>query len=207
MMMVVALTGGIGSGKSEATKLFAAYGVPIIDLDTISHALTADKQPLVTTIGQTFGQSLVSETGCLDRAQLRQLVFQDDAMLAKLNTIMHPAIHQEALKQIKQLQDKHPYLIVSIPLLIEDSIYLQLVDRILLIDCEVTTQIERVKSRNHLHIDEIKRIIDAQPSREQRKQIADDIIVNEGNMDLLSQNVADFHQKYLKTCIVSKTIS
>lgn len=206
-MMIVALTGGIGSGKSEATKLFASCHVPIVDLDTISHALTADNQPLVYEIAKAFGQTLVSKAGVLDRAALRKQVFNDPAQLARLNAILHPAIYQAALEQIKTLEDQHPYLILSIPLLTKDSNYLAHIDRVLVIDCDVTQQISRVKARNSMSEDEIQHIIDAQPTRNQRQQLADDIILNNGDLDLLRENVMAMHQKYLKACIVSKTIS
>lgn len=203
---IVALTGGIGSGKTEASNVFAELGIPIIDLDIIAHQLTAEKQPLVDTLAITFGDEYVTEEGALDREKMRQLVFSDEETRQQLNAILHPAIYVEAFKQLHDL-DGTPYVILSIPLLEEDSQYLPSIDRVLMIDCDETIQIERVKLRSKLSEAEIKKIIRAQVPRQVRLRMSDDVIINSGNTGELRQKIMNLHQKYIKTCIVSKTIS
>ena len=205
-MFIVALTGGIGCGKSEATRIFASLGVPVVDLDTISHELTASKQPLLDTIAAVFGQEYITEKGTLNRVKMRQLVFSNLHAREQLNAILHPAIYQEAIKQLANHQDS-PYIILAIPLLDPESPYMTSINRTLVIDCDKKTQIERVKSRSHLNDSEIKKIIQAQASRRARQNMADDLIKNDGNIEELRQKIENLHQKYIKTCIVNKTIS
>ena len=209
-MFVIALTGGIGSGKSEAANIFAELGVPVTDLDVISHQLTAAKQPLVTDIKTYFGDAYITPEGALNRAAMRSLVFNDNNARAKLNSLMHPAIYTAALLKLQANQmspsKNIPYQILAIPLLFESPRYLPLINRILLIDCNKATQIARVKMRSQLPESEILQIIKAQTPRKKLLKCADDIIKNDKNMTDLRNNVMLIHQKYLNTCIVSKTI-
>lgn len=205
-MFIVALTGGIGSGKTEAAHIFSSLDVPIVDLDIISHQLTGPEQPLVTTIINCFGHEYATENGALDRQKMRQLVFNNSKARKQLNAIVHPAIYEEAVKQMQALKQHH-YIILSVPLLTENSEYIPLIDRILAIDCNEETQIERVKRRNHLSETEIKKIIATQIPRHARLKIADDIIKNDENIEELRLKIEKLHQKYIKTCIVNKTIS
>jgi len=205
-MYVVALTGGIGSGKTEATNAFSALGIPIVDLDTISHQLTSANTTLVKVIASAFGDAFITSDGVLNRSKMRTLIFNDTAARDKLNAIIHPAIQEEALKQLQTFADA-PYIILAIPLLIETSPYLAAIDRILTIDCDEDTQIQRVMKRSQLKKAEIERIIASQPSRQSRLAMSDDVIKNEGNLEELRQKVDKLHQKYIKTCIVNKTIS
>jgi dephospho-CoA kinase len=205
-MYVVALTGGIGSGKSEATKIFAELGVPITDMDVISHQLTAANQPLLSVIEAEFGKTYITPEGALNRAAMRQLVFSDDAARAKLSAILHPAIFNESLRQLAQHQDA-PYQILAIPLLFENPNYLPHINRILLIDCDENTQIARVKQRSQLTETEIRNIIKAQTPREKRLAQADDVIKNDENIEKLREKILLLNKKYINTCILSKTIS
>lgn len=205
-MLTIALTGGIGSGKSEATKIFSSLGVPIVDLDIIAHQLTAEKQPLSNQIAEAFGQEFITAERALDRTKMRQLVFANDHARKQLNEILHPAIYKEAIKQLQQYSNQ-PYVVLAIPLLEEDSIYATSIDRILVIDCEPEKQIERVKQRNQLTEREIKQIIEAQMPRQTRIKMADDLIENNGSIADLRHKIENLHQKYIKTCIVGKLIS
>jgi dephospho-CoA kinase len=210
-MYVVALTGGIGSGKSEAAKIFAELGVPVTDVDVISHQLTAANQPLVKDIEANFGSEYITSEGALNRAAMRQLVFKDDAARAKLNAILHPAIYDEALRQLKshqlQLHKDAPYQILAIPLLFESPSYSPHINRILVIDCDTKTQIKRVKQRSQLPESEIINIIKAQTSRKNQLTQANDVIENNGNVEKLREKILLIHKKYINTCILSKTIS
>jgi dephospho-CoA kinase len=123
----------------------------------------------------------------------------------KLNAILHPAIYDEALKQLQANQDV-PYQILAIPLLFESPRYLPHINRILLIDCDEKTQIERVKKRSQLSTSEIKKIIRTQTPRKQQLKLAHDVIENSGNVENLREKILEIHQKYLNTCIVSKSI-
>lgn len=205
-MYVVALTGGIGSGKSEAAKIFAELGVPVTDVDVISHRLTAANQPLLKDIEASFSSAYITPEGALNRAAMRQLVFKDDTARIRLNAILHPAIYDEALRQL-QIHKDAPYQILVIPLLLESPRYSPHINRILVIDCDEKTQIERVKQRSQLSEPEIIDIIKAQTPRKKRLKLADDVIENNENIEKLQEKILEIHQKYINTCILSKTIS
>jgi dephospho-CoA kinase len=208
-MFVVGLTGGIGSGKSEAAKIFAELGVPVTDVDVISHALTAANQPLLADITANFGNQYITPEGALNRAAMRELVFNDASARDKLNAILHPAIYAQTLLQLetnqKLLNKSLPYQILAIPLLFESPRYAAHINRILLIDCDETTQIARVKLRSKLAQADIKKIIKAQTSRSRQLKLANDVIQNMGTVAELREKILATHQKYLNTCIVSKT--
>ena len=208
-MFVIGLTGGIGSGKSEAAKIFAELGVPVTDVDAISHALTAANQPLVADIAANFGKQYITPEGALNRAAMRKLVFNDATARDKLNAILHPAIYEQALLQLQANQthasESVPYQILAIPLLFESPRYAPHINRILLIDCDEETQIARVKLRSNLAEPDIKKIIHAQTPRNRQLKLANDVIENVGNVAELREKILLIHQKYLNTCIVSKT--
>ena len=206
MMYVVALTGGIGSGKSEAAKIFADLGVPITDVDVISHQLTSANQPLVSILAANFGSQYLTPEGALNRRAMRDLVFTDQNALEKLNAILHPAIYEEAFKQLQQ-NATAPYQILVIPLLFESPRYSPHINCILVIDCDEKIQIERVKSRSKLPESQIIQIIKAQTPRKQRLKLANDVIENNEDVEKLREKINAIHKKYINTCILSKTIS
>ena len=201
-MFVVGLTGGIGSGKSEAARLFAALGVPVIDVDAISHQLTAPSQPILQNIANALGRQFLLPDSALDRDALRAHVFADNAARLQLEKILHPAIRQAALLQLAANQGS-AYQILSIPLLFEGDGYRNIVNRTLVIDCDETLQIQRTMQRNGLNEQAVRAIMAAQVPRAQRNQLADDIIENNGTLDELSQKVREKHKNYLQACIVS----
>ena len=137
---------------------------------------------------------------------MRELVFNDTAAREKLNAILHPAIYDKVVEMLNGWKGE-TYVILEIPLLSKQSIYHQLIDKVLVIDCSEKTQIDRVKARNQLTKTAIKQIIQAQPSREERLGIAEDVLVNDGDITELREKISKLHQKYINTCIVSKTIS
>ena len=208
-MFVIGLTGGIGSGKSEAAKIFADLGVPVTDVDVISHALTAANQPLLADIAANFGEQYITPEGALNRGAMRKLVFNDAAARDQLNAILHPAIYQQAVLQLQanqtHINKSTPYQILVIPLLFESPRYAPHIDRILLIDCDEATQIARVQLRSNLTEAEIKKIISAQTPRDKQLKLANDVIENGGNVAELREKILLIHQKYLNTCMVSKT--
>ena len=202
-MNVVALTGGIGCGKSAAAQVFVSLGVPVVDVDVISHQLTAAGAPLVQQIAAQFGPAYVTAEQALNRPMMRELVFNDARARERLNSILHPAIHEEALKQLAPQSDA-PYQVLVIPLLFESNRYQQAIHHILLIDCDEALQVERVMQRSGLSHAQVGNILRAQVSRQQRIDGADSIIVNDGDLQSLQQKIADFHKNYINTCIVSK---
>ena len=210
-MFVVALTGGIGSGKSAAAKIFAEIGVPVTDVDVISHELTAANQPLVNDIKAIFGSDYITPEGALNRAAMRKLVFSDEVARAKLNALLHPAIYDAALLQLQANQDylskSAPYQILVVPLLFDSPRYLPHINSILVIDCDEKKQIERVKQRSKIPESEIINIIKAQTSRKKQLSLANEVIENNGSIEKLHEKILEIHQKYINTCILSKTIS
>lgn len=201
-MFVVGLTGGIGSGKSEAAKLFAGLGVPVVDTDAIAHSLTAPGQPALKTIAAALGSASLNADGTLNRAWLRRQVFADPAARKTLEGILHPPIHAQVVQALAE-NASAAYQIVVVPLLFETGAYAHLINRSLLIDCDEAMQIGRAMTRSQLSETEVRAIMAAQCSRERRLASADDVIDNKGTLEELAEKVRQQHEKYIKACIVS----
>lgn len=190
----VALTGGIGSGKTQVSNRFAALGVPVLDADEIAHALTAPGQPAVDRIGEIFGKEYLRADGALDRKRLRQRVFQDPKARRTLEDLLHPRIRAEMLRQLDRVQ--YPYAVLVVPLLFETQ-QTDLADRILVVDVPESVQIERVQRRSGLSPAEIRRILAAQVPRSVRLAGAQDRIDNSGSLAELIPQVDALHARYL----------
>ncbi|MDO9268384.1 MAG: dephospho-CoA kinase [Methylobacter sp.] len=193
-MLKVGLTGGIGCGKSTVARIFADLNIPVLDADEIAHRLVEKGQPALAQIQQEFGTAILNPDGSLNRQTLREIVFSDPKQKQKLESILHPLIYKAIQADLEQLDA--PYCIISIPLLFETGMT-HLVDRILVIDCPVETQIERVKIRDNLTIERIQSIIDNQVSRAYRKAKADDFIDNSTTDYRLAEQVKKLHNLYL----------
>jgi dephospho-CoA kinase len=194
-MLKLGLTGGIGSGKSSAARMFSEWGVPVIDTDVIAHQLTAAGGAALPAIRAAFGAEVLQADGALARGAMRRRVFSDEAERRKLEAILHPLIRQSVEQQLARLSA--PYALVVIPLLVESGDYRGLLDRILVVDSDEARQIERVRVRSGLGPGEARSIIAAQASREQRLAAADEILDNNGSLADLRDQVDRLHQKYL----------
>ena len=194
-MLIIAITGGIGAGKSTAVDMFRKYNVPIIDTDVIARELVDNDPSILQAMTKAFGEIILDEKKNLDRAQLRKIIFNDEQQRKTLQDILHPRIHQQVLSDIESLQAS--YCIIVIPLLVEsaqDYPY----DQVLLIDADEQVQIDRAAQRDNNSTALIRKIMSAQASREERRAAADDIIDNNGPLSDLQEQVADLHSKYLK---------
>lgn len=194
-MLVIGLTGGIGSGKSTVTKLFAEKGIVIIDTDILAREVTAPTQPALKAIAAKFGATVLSPDGSLNRAALRKIIFNDDASRHWLEELLHPLIREKAAAQVETAQS--PYCIVVIPLLFETAPN-PLLDRVLVVDASEELQISRTVARDHLSVEAIKAILKTQVNRETRLKQADDVIVNNGSEQDLVAQVDKLHERYLK---------
>jgi dephospho-CoA kinase len=194
-MLVVGLTGGIGSGKSTVARLFEAKGVPVIDADQIARDLVQPGQPALNEIRQAFGDVIDAGTGCLDRRHLAERVFADPAARRRLESILHPRIRRIMQHRVARLQS--PYAILVIPLLLEAG-QTDLVDRVLVVDLPEAEQLRRVEQRDQRDEAQIRAIMANQVPRLQRLQAADDIIDNAGGMDELRRQTNRLHRCYLE---------
>jgi dephospho-CoA kinase len=193
-MLKIGLTGGIGCGKTTVAKIFEQLKMPVIDADEIAHQLVAIGQPALAQIQQEFGTAVSNPDGSLNRKKLRELIFSNPKQKQKLESILHPLVYQSIQAELKQLNT--PYCIISIPLLFETNIA-HFVDRILVVDCPVETQIERVRKRDNMTMERIQSIIDSQVSRAFRKAQANDLIDNSETDDRLAEEVKKLHNLYL----------
>ncbi len=190
----VGLTGGIASGKSTAAKFFGALGVPILDSDQIARDVVEPGQPPLERLVERFGASILTADGHLDRPALRDIVFSDPRARADLEALTHPAIG--AALEARSATAGGPYQILVIPLLVEKHLGSQ-VDRVLVVDCDETLQISRLRSRDGSTLEQVRSILDAQASRSTRLKAANDIITNEADMSAVQNQVATLHARYL----------
>jgi dephospho-CoA kinase len=193
---VVGVTGGIGSGKSTAADMFAEYGAGLVDTDAIALALTQAGQPAVLEIARRFGPEYVTPEGALDRARMRARVFSDPAAKRDLEAILHPLIRTQVAAQVRSATA--PYVMILIPLLVETGGYPTLVKRILVVDADEQTQIERTMARSAHTEHQLRAIMRTQVSRQERLAAADDIIDNNGGLDHLRSQVEALHRAYLR---------
>ena len=194
-MLVVGLTGGIGSGKTAVSDRFAQLGVPVIDTDLIARELVEPGQPALAEIADAFGMDCLDSQGRLDRSRLRERVFMDDAGRRKLEAILHPRIRAVARERIAVLSA--PYCLLVIPLLAETGMT-DLVNRVLVVDAPEAEQIRRVMTRDQIEGVQARRILAAQARRDQRLAIADDILENSGDLAELELPIAELHRHYLR---------
>lgn len=190
----IGLTGGIGSGKSTVADMFARRGVPVIDADEISRELASPGTSAYREIVASFGQDVVAPDGRLDRARLRALVFDDSEARKRLEGILHPRVRAEIARRVQDLQG--PYCVIVIPLLIEAG-QQELVDRVLVVDAAEDLQVERVRARSRLSEAQTRKIIEAQLPREARIGRADDVLVNDTDLQALEAKVELLHRRYL----------
>jgi dephospho-CoA kinase len=193
--VLIALTGGIASGKSAVADIFASLGVPVLDTDRIARDVVEPGAPALQKVVAEFGADILDSSGRLDRARMRERVFNDPAQRQRLEAITHPAIREELAR--RSAQAGGAYQIHVIPLLVEGgraSSY----GRVLVVDTPIEDQIKRLMSRDGSTSELAQRILAAQATREQRLAIADDVIENTGTLDDLRNLVLPLHQKYLQ---------
>ncbi|QPK62968.1 dephospho-CoA kinase [Methylomonas sp. LL1] len=193
-MLKIGLTGGIGSGKSCVCGLFAELGAPIIDADLVARQLVAPGQPALTRITEAFGDAVINLDGSLNRAELRRRVFSEPRDKKRLDAIMHPLIYHEMQAEVARL--RADYCIMAIPLLVETQ-HAYRVDRVLVVDCTLQTQVQRVVARDHVGLAQAEAIIANQATRQQRLALADDIIDNSTTVEYLAEQVKSLHNSYL----------
>jgi len=190
----VGLTGGIGCGKTTVADMFAALGASIVDTDVIAHSLTAPHGAAMPALLAEFGEDFATPEGALDRAKMRALVFTDDGARARLEAILHPRIRDATAAAAIATGD---YVIFVVPLLIESGTWRERVTRVLAIDCPEEVQVARVMARNGMSEAQVRAIMAAQVTREQRRAAADDIILNDDGLDVLRPQVEVLHAMYL----------
>ncbi len=200
-MYVVGLTGGIGSGKTTASDMFASLGVTIVDADVISREITASGGCAVESVRQMFGDEAVNPDGSMNRKYVRELVFGDPAQRLRLEGLLHPIIQERSLELLSTSQS--PYSILSVPLLTEKGFWKSRINRLLVIDVAEEQQIRRVMARSGLPAEDVARIIMAQTPRMTRLSMADDVIVNCSSLDRLSQSVSRLHALYTELSKIS----
>ena len=205
-MLIVGLTGGIASGKTTATTFFSSRNVPVIDADLIVHALLKSGTKSNAEIINTFGADIVQHDDELDRKKLRQLIFSDTQKRQQLEAILHPEVRREIKSLISQITANNTtasYCIVCIPLLIETQ-QQDLAHRILVIDTPEEIQIQRLRQRDNFTDTEIKNILSSQATRNERCTAADDIIINNLDIEHFNKQLNKIHETYLTLAENSK---
>jgi len=195
MPFCIGLTGGVGSGKTSAARIFQELGAAVVDTDEIAHDLTRPGGAAVAAIRSEFGADFVAADGGLDRAKMRRLVFTDPAARKKLETILHPLIRNDSQARIAAAQQ--PYVLVVVPLLLETGAYRELIGRVLVVDCDEERQIARAMKRSALSSDEVRAIMAAQLPRAKRLAAADDVLHNDADLDALRRQAEALHEKYV----------
>lgn len=194
-MFTIGLTGGIGSGKSEVSKRFENLGITVIDTDIVAREVVEPGQSALKKIEAHFGPNILEATGELSRARLRKIIFSNPEEKCWLEELLHPIILKNSQNQLEQAPSD--YAILVSPLLIE-SRQSKGVDRILVVDVSKEIQIQRTTARDKNTEPQVQAIIDSQLDREERLNHADDIIINDGDLNKLDEQIKELHQLYCK---------
>lgn len=195
MTYTVALTGGIGSGKSTVADAFFRLGINVIDADIIARQVVEPGMPALAAIEEYFGPQMLTSDGALNRRALREHIFAHPDDKTWLNALLHPLIQQETQRQFQQATS--PYVLWVVPLLVENKLYHR-ADRVLVVDVTRETQLHRTMQRDQVSREHAENILAAQATREERLAVADDIINNNGTPDAIASDVARLHARYLQ---------
>jgi dephospho-CoA kinase len=195
-MFIIGLTGGIGSGKSAAAKILKGLGLKVIDLDQITHKLMRPGEIGYIEIKKQFGEKYIDTKGEIDRKLLREEIFSSFDLKKIIESILHPIIFEECNKQLNLLKHEK-YIVLVIPLLFETKNYINLVDESLLIDCDLETQIKRVIKRDNISKALANRIIKNQMNRQEKQLLADKVILNDGDINHLENQLDSYYKKLL----------
>lgn len=195
-MEVVGLTGGIGSGKSTVVRLFGALGVHWVDADDVAREVVEPGTPGLERIAEHFGQEILLPDGGLDRAALRRIVFDAPEERAWLESVLHPVIREELMRQLHPDNYALPYVLLVSPLLLETDQH-ELVDTVVVVDVPVDVQIQRTMARDTNDREQVERIIAAQMPREQRLQKADKVVDNSLPLADVEHQIEELHQAFL----------
>ena len=195
-MFIIGLTGGIGSGKSAAAKILKGLGLKVIDLDQITHKLMRPGELGYIEIKKQFGEKYIDTKGEIDRKLLREEIFSSFDLKKIIESILHPIIFEECNKQLNLLKHEK-YIVLVIPLLFETKNYISLVDESLLIDCDLETQIKRVIKRDNISKAFANSIIKNQMNRQEKQLLADKVILNDGNINHLENQLDSYYKKLL----------
>ena len=194
-MYVVAITGGIGSGKTTVANQFSALGIEVVDADLIAREVVEPGTPALAAIASHFGPGILDEQGRLDRRALRERIFSDPAAKSWLNALLHPIIRSEMLRQCAAANS--PYCLLVVPLLVENRLT-ELAERVLVIDVDEATQIERTCRRDGVSREQAQAILASQASRSERLAMADDVLDNQsGTTETIRERILALHETYL----------
>lgn len=191
--MIVALTGGVASGKTAVSDRFADLGVPVVDTDLLAREAVAPGSPGLAEVAAAFGPEMIGPGGDLERAALRRRIFDDPAARDRLEDILHPRIADTARRQLAALDVR--YAILVVPLLVESGLF-EDADRVLVVDVPEEVQIERLMKRDGSTREQAEAMLAAQASRERRLAQADDVIENTGTLESLYSAVRALDEKY-----------
>lgn len=198
MALVIGLTGGIASGKTTVANLFKQqFKIDIVDADIVAREVVEPGTPGLNAIIQHFCQDITHDDNTLDRAKLREKIFSNPEEKAWLNALLHPIIREKMIEDLQQVTSDYALLVV--PLLVENNLD-SLCDRVLVVDVEPETQISRTVKRDNVSEEQAHAILASQASRQQRLDIADDVVKNNPNDPDLLLQITDLHEKYLAMC-------
>ncbi len=192
--MIIGLTGGIGSGKTAVSDAFQDLGITIVDADLASRIVVQKGKPSLKKIAEHFGNDILNENSELDRAKLREIIFNSDEEKNWLESLLHPAIANQIKDELKA--SSSPYTILVSPLLLETN-QKEYCNKVLVVDVPVELQVERTLKRDQVSEGQVKSIIKAQISRKNRLEFADEVIINDGSLEELHSTVMKFHQKFI----------
>lgn len=196
-MMRVALTGGIASGKTTVSDTFSALGVPIADADVLAREAVHIGSPGLQQISNRFGATILLADGSLDRAALRNIIFEDKKARSDLESIVHPEVRRLTDNLLQSFEKSgHPYCLVVVPLLVETKQQIRY-DYVIVVDVEKEVQIQRLRARDGSTENDAKKILASQASRDERLAIADSVIINNGGVEAIAEQVQTLHDKLM----------
>jgi dephospho-CoA kinase len=192
--MIIGLTGGIGSGKTAVSDSFEALGIDVVDADLASRVVVQKGKPCLLKIAQHFGEDILTKEAELDRAKLREIIFKSEEEKNWLESLLHPAIANQIQDELNA--SKSPYTILVSPLLLETN-QKDFCSKVLAVDVPVETQVERTLKRDGVSKEQVQAIINSQISRNDRLNLADEVIINDGTLEDLEIAVKILHEKFL----------